>query len=90
MATYNEVIQAGIEKYTERKVKELKTFADPKVEGAFAIRASMEDGETIDFILVAHWQHEGRRLTPELVDKYLEEAMFESFPPPVGKPRFFL
>lgn len=99
MPTIQDTLKSGIELYTGCQVSAIKVFPDPKVDGAYGIRVTAhrktkrgvhKAGRSMDFIVSAHWQHEGRTLTTELVEKYLEDTMFETWPPKVGTPRFFL
>ena len=96
--TVRQVIKAGVELYTGCQVSDMKLFADPKVDGSWGIRVTAhrktkrgvhKTGRSMDFILSAHWQHDGRTLTPQLVEKWLEDAMFETWPPKVGAPSFW-
>lgn len=89
MKNIDAIIKAGIEEHTDRSVASLQMHADPKVEGSYAIRASMDDGETIDFVLLAHWLLKSQTLTPSLVDENLEEVEFTSWPPSSGNMQFF-
>lgn len=98
MPTYKEVITEGVELYTGRKVSDIKLFADPKVEGSWGIRVTAhrqtkkgvhKKGQQMDFVLLAHWQNEARVLTPELVEKWMEDTIFETWPPKSGAARFF-
>lgn len=99
MPTIQDTLKAGIEQYTGCQVSAIKVFPDPKVDGSYGIRVTAhrktkrgvhKKGQQMDFILTAHWQLESRTLTVALVEKYLEDAMFETWPPKVGTPRFFL
>jgi len=89
MDQLNVLLKAGIELYTGRTVQDLKRFDDPVVPGAIGMRVTMNDGETIDFLLAADWRPEGRKPTAEDVDRALEETQFSTWPPEVGLPRFF-
>jgi len=79
---------AGIQNYTGRIVKDVEVHADPKVTGSYAIRAFMKDGKTIDFLVCAGWDSEGRQ--PNVVADNLEETEFTTFPPPSGNLKFFI
>jgi len=70
-----------IEDYTGRKIKELKTHADPQVHSVYALQAKMTDGETLQFLL--DLRHGG---DPE---EYLEDVEFKSWPPKSGELKFF-
>ena len=85
---------AGIEEYTGRKVKDIKTFADPKVAGTYAIRATMEPKKKepvqIDFLIVGNYMEKPiPRCTAEEISENLEECNFTTWPPAVGAPKFF-
>ncbi len=80
------LLQSGIETYTGRVVADLKRFDDPIVAGAVALRATMEDGKTIDFLVSAN---SGPLKTPDNVADALEECDFGAWPPKVGTPKFF-
>ena len=99
MPTIQDVIKTGIESYTGCQVSSIKVFPDPKVEGSYGVRVFAhrktkkgvhKRGQQMDFIVLAHWMMETRgALTPQLVEKHLEDAMFETWPPKVGAPRFW-
>lgn len=84
-------LQAGLEAYTERKVKSIKTCPDPKVDGTYAARAVMEDnGQVIDFFVVGnHMERPIARSTAEEVAEAIEECQFSEWPPKPGPLRFF-
>jgi hypothetical protein len=77
-------LKSSIESYTERKVKSLKVHADEKVAGAYAMRATMSDGDTIDFLLQAN-PFRSSRVSPEALAEELEEAEWKSWPPKAGR-----
>jgi len=91
----NDIIRAGIELYTGRVVLGMVTCADPKVDGAVAVRCRVDtcdpetrllhnDPETLDFLLAPGWS--GRDASH--VSESLEECTFASWPPNSGKLRF--
>jgi len=88
MPTLKQTFTAGIQNYTGRSVADVEIHADPKVAGAYAIRASMKDGKTIDFLVCAGWDAQGR--SPVVVSAFLEEAEFTSWPPTSGNVKFFV
>lgn len=80
-----QLIIKGIEEYTGKKVNKLKTYADPKVSGTYALRADIEALGTIDFLIVGHFVEEW---TPVGISEQLEECEFEKWPPKSGEPQF--
>lgn len=86
----NELFKAGIELYTGRTVAHLDVFPDPKVEDAYALRATMSNGTTMDFLICAGWRPYGSRGNAEKVCDALEDVEYECWPPKVGEPRFFI
>ena len=86
-----QLIKAGIQFYTGSVVKDIKVSADPKVPDSYAVRVHMQDGEQQDYVLCASWRGDGRRhITLQDIADNLEEASFESWPPPSGNLRFFV
>jgi hypothetical protein len=76
------LLKAAVEEYTGRTVKELKTYDDPYVAGAFAIRCvAKDDNANMDFVVTAHAQY---KTAAELV-RELEEACFETWPPKASR-----
>ena len=93
MARFNgmitkELLTAGVEKYTGRKVTDLKRHDDPEVAGAIALRATLEgdEGEMLDFLISAHAP---ALTTADAVMDALEECEYKQWPPAQGKPRFY-
>jgi hypothetical protein len=91
-----DTIKLGVELYTGLQVQELLLESDPAVDGSYAIRATVRPwspapktaDQVVDFVLLAHWRDTARRLTPEAVDRWLEEGQFASWPPASGRLRF--
>ena len=82
----DELLQSGVEAYTGRKVTKLERFNDPEVAGAIALRVVMEDTGTIDFIITS--QALTLRCAEDIAEN-LGECEFTTWPPKLGKPRFF-
>jgi hypothetical protein len=88
--TIADCLKNGLAAYTGREVASIKTFPDPKVEGTWAARATMADGATIDFLVVEnHMEKSIGRSTPDELAEAIEETQFDTWPPKVGKIRFF-
>lgn len=87
----SDVMQAGLEEYTGRKVRSIKVRQDPKVAGTWAARAVMaDDGQQIDFFCVGnHMPKPVRESSPAEIAEAIEECQFSKWPPPVGPVRFF-
>ena len=87
----SDVMKAGLEAYTERKVESIKLHQDPQVEGTWAARAVMAEGDQIDFYVVGNRVPGMRieRLTAEQCADAIEECMFDRWPPAPGPLRFF-
>ena len=90
MAKMTDKMKAGLEAYSGRKVQSIKVHADPVVDGTWAARAVMNEGDTVDFIVVGRdlpdtWA----KATGEEVAELIEEAQFSEWPPKAGPPRFF-
>lgn len=87
----SEVMQAGLEEYTGRKVKSIKVRQDPKVRGTWAARAVMADNEQqVDFFCVGnHMDKPVSQSSPEEIAEAIEETVFSAWPPPIGPVRFF-
>lgn len=83
----SELLKAGLESYTGRKVSNLKTFKDPKVDGAYALRVNFEKfgDEIFDFLVT---NLEGG-MSPDDVAELVEETDYTEWPPKVGNPKFF-
>lgn len=90
MSKISDSLKAALAVYAGRPVASIKVSPDPKVNGTFAARASMVDGDTVDFLVVGSSLDRGvARSTPEEVAEAIEECQFEAWPPPAGKLRFF-
>ena len=81
----NETFQAAVELYTGRKVASLLRHDDPEVAGCVALRATMEGGDVIDFLLSANSRF---CLTATALADELEECEFTAWPPRSGEPKF--
>lgn len=82
----------AIEKYTGRKVTELKTYHDPKVRGTYALRATMKGKgpKTLDFLIVtSHMDTVFSEATLQDVADALEDTQWKTWPPKSGAPKFF-
>lgn len=89
MPTIADCLSKGLAFYTGREVASIKVFPDPKVDGTFAARAQMADGDVIDFMVVEnHMPKRIGRSTPEELAEAIEETMWETWPPKVGKVKF--
>jgi hypothetical protein len=65
-------------------IKDVKVYADPQVSTCYAIRCKI-DGEVKQFLLTG-W--DSSIPDAKAATHCLEEAEFESWPPPEGEPRF--
>lgn len=94
----NDLIKRGIEHHTGRTVDSLEVFPDPKVDGAYAIRAQTSWTPTrkgskmrhaqADFLICAN-HATGILNTPERIVDVLEDCAYETWPPTVGALKFF-
>jgi hypothetical protein len=80
------VARVAVKLYTERDVLKVDVCADPVVSGTFAIRATMDDDEVLDFLVVGYNPTMGSGALFHM----LEECTFETFPPTSGKVKFFV
>lgn len=88
--TIADSLKNGLAAYTGREVASIKTFPDPKVADTWAARATMTDGDTIDFMVVGnHMEKHIRDCTPDEVAEAIEETQYTEWPPTVGKIKFF-
>ena len=82
----NADFQLAVEHYTGRKVASLLRHDDPQVAGAVALRATLEGGDVVDFLLSGNAP---RCNTHQALADELEECEFESWPPRSGNLKFF-
>lgn len=91
MPNLSDSLVAGLEVYTERSVSSLQLHPDPQVKRTWAGRAIMKDnGQQVDFIVVGgNFRVCLMEASPIEIADAIEETEFSSWPPPVGKVRFF-
>jgi hypothetical protein len=89
LKSISDVMQAGLEAYTERKVVSIQVYPDPSVSETWAARAVMVEGDTIDFFVVGSQLPRRMELTrPDAIADAIEECMFDQWPPAAGPLRF--
>lgn len=90
MPTIADCLKNGLAAYTGREVASIKVFPDPKVEGTYGARATMANGDTIDFMVVEnHMEKRIGSCSPDELADAIEETMFDTWPPTVGNIKFF-
>ena len=84
MTTINKKLEtnltAGIKDYTGEKVTSLQVHEDPSVDNTFALRATLGNGTTLDFLLVGASKNLSQCGATQ-ISELLEEVEFTSFPP---------
>lgn len=92
-----DTIKAGVALYTGWHVDHVDVCCDPQVPGAYAVRASCrrltkkgvhKTSRTMDYLISGDWRFTASRLSPELVERHLEDVEYVSWPPTSGKLKF--
>jgi len=86
MAALSTTFKKAIEQYSGHKVKTIKLYPDPQVEGTYAIRTKVEGEEGHLDWLICHYRSDW---SIDKIEHELEECEYESWPPVSGSLKFF-